>query len=80
MMQLLKKRMKHVPIEKMQAGDVIALCDEALREPDIPRHLAIVKDVAPDAVFIIHAAATGVKSHRLNSIWKRRIHSCWRVK
>jgi cell wall-associated NlpC family hydrolase len=80
MMQLLKDHMKNIPIEKMQKGDVLALCDEALREPEIPRHLVIVKEVTPEAVFIIHATASGVKAHRINSRWRSRIHSCWRIR
>jgi len=80
MLQLLKDHMKHVPKDKIKAGDVLALCDEALREPEIPRHLVIVKDVTLEAIFIIHAAASGVKAHRLNTAWKKRIHSAWRVR
>jgi NlpC/P60 family putative phage cell wall peptidase len=80
MMKLLKDHMKHVPTDQIKKGDVLALCDEALREPDIPRHLVIVKDITPEAVFIIHAAESGVKAHRLNTQWQKRIHSCWRIK
>ena len=80
MKRLLKQHMKHVPTAQVARGDVLALCDEALREPDVPRHLVIVKDVTPDTIFIIHASQSGVKSHRLNSIWQKRIHSCWRIK
>lgn len=80
MLQLLKDHMRIVAIEKVKAGDVLAMCDESLRDPDIPRHLVIVKDVTPEAIFIIHASKTGVKAHRLNTAWKKRIHSCWRIR
>jgi cell wall-associated NlpC family hydrolase len=80
MMHLLKNHMKHVPTDQVKKGDVLALCDEALREPDIPRHLVIVKEVTPEAIFIIHASQNGVKSHRLNTQWQKRIHSAWRIR
>lgn len=78
MRELLDKHMKHV--KKAQPGDVIAFCDEALREPDIPRHLAIVSEVKDHTMFIVEAAERGVLEHRLNSWWVRRIHSIWRLK
>lgn len=80
MMKLLKDHMTHVPTDQIKKGDVLALCDEALREPEIPRHLVIVKDVTPEAIFIIHASQNGVKAHRLNTQWQKRIHSAWRIK
>src|SRR5262245_4461171 len=43
-------------VETPQAGDVLALCDEALRNKDIPRHLAFVTEVTPKTTFIIHAS------------------------
>lgn len=78
MLRLLRDHLELV--EEMQPGDVIALCDEAVREPTIPRHLAIVTEIKPQTTFIIHASQHGVLEHRLNSLWLRRIHSIWRVK
>lgn len=80
MMALLSKHLEFVPIEDRQAGDVLALCDEALREPNIPRHLAFVKEVTPATTFIIHASERGVRAHRMNLHWLKRVHSCWRLK
>lgn len=79
MVQLLREHMTLVPTEEMQAGDVLAFCDEALQSPDIPRHLAFVQEVTPKTVFIIHASQHGVRRHRIDSSWRRRIHSTWRL-
>lgn len=79
MLQLLTEHMTLVPTEDMQPGDVLAFCDEALQQPDIPRHLAFVHDVTPKTVFIVHASQHGVRRHRIDSAWRRRIHSCWRL-
>lgn len=79
MLKLLKGHMKHVAKNKMKPGDVLALCDEALREPKIPRHLAFVTEVRPETIVIIHASQHGVKEHRIDSRWRKRIHSVWRV-
>jgi cell wall-associated NlpC family hydrolase len=80
MLRLLKDKMEFVSTEKIQAGDVLALCDEALREPDVPRHLAIVTEIKDHTFFVIHASEHGVKEHRVNTHWKKRIHSAWRLK
>lgn len=79
MLQLLNDHMFLVPTEEMQKGDVLALCDEALQDPDIPRHLVFVQEVTPKTVFIIHSSQHGVRRHRIDAAWKRRIHSCWRL-
>jgi NlpC/P60 family putative phage cell wall peptidase len=79
MLQLLNEHMAMVPTDEMQPGDVLAFCDEALQKPDTPRHLAFVQDVTPNTVFIIHASAHGVRRHRIDSAWRRRIHSTWRI-
>ena len=78
MLRLLNEHMELV--DEMQPGDVLALCDEALREPDIPRHLAFVTELRPQTTMIIHASAAGVKEHRMNSAWLRRVHSIWRIR
>lgn len=79
MLQLLDRHMTLVPTEEMRAGDVLAFCDEALQRPDVPRHLAFVQEVTPKTVFIIHASQHGVRRHRIDAAWRRRIHSTWRL-
>jgi hypothetical protein len=78
MLRLLNEHMEMV--EEMRPGDVLALCDEALREPDVPRHLVFVTEIRPQTTMIIHASASGVVEHRTNSQWLRRVHSIWRIR
>lgn len=78
MLRLLREHMELV--DEMQQGDVLALCDEALREPDIPRHLAFVTEIRPQTTMIIHASQFGVREHRTNAQWLKRVHSIWRIK
>jgi cell wall-associated NlpC family hydrolase len=78
MLRLLKKHMEIV--DEMRPGDVLALCDEAVREPDVPRHLAFVSEVLPHKTNIIHASQHGVREHRMDAAWLRRVHSIWRIK
>ena len=80
MMQLLSRHLDFIPTEEVQPGDVLALCDEALRDRDIPRHLAFVTQVTEKTLFIVHASERGVKEHRMNSHWNARIHSVWRIR
>lgn len=80
MLRLLNEHMELIPTEDRQPGDVIALCDEALRDPDIPRHLVFVSEVRDHTTFIVHASEKGVLEHRVNSWWLKRVHSCWRLK
>lgn len=77
MLQLLRKHMTLV--ETMQPGDVLALCDEALREPDIPCHLAIVTEIRPHTSMIIEAGQKCVVEHRMDTHWLKRVHSIWRI-
>jgi len=78
MLRLLRDHLELV--DEMQPGDVIALCDEALQNEDIPRHLAIVTEVKPHTTFVIHASQHGVREHRMDGQWLKRIHSIWRIK
>lgn len=80
MLRLLREHMEMIEQRDMQPGDVLALCDEALKHPDVPRHLVFVSDVTPTTVFIVHASEKGVLEHRTNLHWRSRIHSCWRLK
>lgn len=79
MMRLLGTNAQFVLTEDRQPGDVLALCDEALHDPDIPRHLAFVSEVTLTTTFICHASERGVRRHRINSHWIARIHSVWRA-
>ena len=78
MLRLLREHMEMV--EEMQPGDVLALCDEAVREPNIPRHLVFVTELLPHTTKIIHASSAGVREHRMDAAWLRRVHSIWRIK
>lgn len=80
MMALLGENAEFVLTEDRQSGDVLALCDPALRFPDVPRHLAFIREVTPKTTFIIHASEHGVRAHRMDSAWMRRIHSVWRAR
>jgi len=79
LLRLLKEHMINVPKEEMVPGDVLALCDEALHDRDIPRHLVIVTEINPYTVRIIHASEHGVVEHRMDSHWQQRVISCWRI-
>jgi hypothetical protein len=78
MLKLLREHMELV--DEMQRGDVIALCDEATREPSVPRHLAFVTELRPQTTMIIEAGREKVVEHRMDAAWLRRIHSIWRIK
>lgn len=80
MMRLMSQYLDFVPTEEIRPGDILALCDEALRNPEIPRHLAFVTEVTEKTTFIVHASQHGVREHRMNSAWNRRINSAWRIK
>ena len=79
MMYVLNHKLVRVKDETRQPGDVLALCDEALREPNVPRHLVIVHQIKPTTTYIIDATKTGVKRHRMDGMWERRVHSIWRA-
>lgn len=80
MLKLLHEHMEQIEQSEMEPGDVLALCDERLKHPNIPRHLVFVSAVTPKTVFIVHASAHGVREHRTDTSWTRRIHSVWRLK
>lgn len=80
MLRLLNEHMELITLEEVQPGDVMALCDESLRDPEIPRHLVFVSDVTPKTIFVVHASEHGVREHRTDSHWRKRIHSVWRLK
>jgi cell wall-associated NlpC family hydrolase len=67
--------------EDARPGDILALCDEALRFPDVPRHLIILTEIGPHWRGIHHPTEDGVVvEHRLNVMFKRRVHSIWRAR
>lgn len=68
-----------VPTSQRARGHVLALCDDNLREEDVPRHLVIVQEVTQATTFIIDATAQGVRRHRMDARWMRRVHSVWSV-
>lgn len=80
MMQLMSQYLDFIPTEDVQPGDILALCEESGRLPDVPRHLAFVTEVTEKTTFIIHASRHGVREHRMDSAWNRRIHSAWRIR
>lgn len=80
MLNLLREHMEMIEQSEMQPGDVLALISEDLKHPDVPRHLVFVSEVTPRAIFIVHATERGVREHRTNSHWLKRIHSVWRLK
>jgi hypothetical protein len=80
MMRMMGEYLDFIPTEEVQPGDILALMDEALRNPDIPRHLAFVTEVTEKTNFIIHASRHGVREHRMDSHWNRRVHSAWRIR
>jgi hypothetical protein len=80
MLKLLREHMEMIDKSEMGPGDVLALCEVGLMHLDIPRHLVFVSEVRPATVFIIHATESGVREHRTNGHWLKRIHSVWRLK
>lgn len=80
MLKLLREHMRMIEHSEMRPGDVLALCDEGLKHLDVPRHLAFVSEVTEKTIFIVHASQHGVREHRTNAHWRKRIHSIWRLK
>lgn len=79
MLRILNEHLVEVPKSTRLQGDVIALCDEICREPDIIRHLVIIHKITPVTTYVMNATEYGVRRHRLDGRWERRIHSIWRV-
>ena len=79
MLRLLRDYMDFVETEGARPGDVLALCDEERRHPNVPRHLILLTEVEPYWKGI-HASEHGVAEHRLDMRFKRRIHSAWRLR
>lgn len=67
-----------IDLRRIRRADVLALCDEELREPNRPRHLIFVTALEK-YLKGIHASARGVREHRLSLAFTRRIHSVWRL-
>lgn len=79
MVEKLSRYGVYVPTNQVQPADMMALCDEAQKQKDKPRHLVLVREIT-HTTFIIHASEHGVRRHRINQWWRGRIHSCWRPK
>jgi hypothetical protein len=80
MLKLLRDHMAMIDLSDVAAGDVLALINESLTEPHIPRHLVFVSEVTPKTIFVVHASEHGVREHRTDGHWLKRIHSVWRLK
>ena len=85
MMKLLKDHLDFVANEDIKRGDVLAMCDTALRDTNKPTHLVFVESIVDrgndsKTTFIVHASEHGVRRHRMNSwLWKQ-VHSAWRIR
>lgn len=78
--RILLEETDFIATENREKADIIAFCDEACREPDVPRHLVMIQAVTPITTFVIDPTPDGVRRHRLNGWWLKRIHSVWRVR
>lgn len=70
-------------VSQAKPADILAFCDEALRNPEIPRHLGIYTGERGDGVhYVIHMGNEkhGVVEHRMDRRWLSRTHSIWRVR
>lgn len=76
---ILDENTEFVLTEERRKGDIIAFCDEALHDRDVPRHLTFVEERTEKTTFVIDPTERGVRRHRLNLYWIERIHSVWRV-
>lgn len=62
-------------------ADIIVLSDEKLRQPHAPRHMGFLTEwQREDVPYFIHASERGVREHRLDTRFKMRVHSVWRIK
>ncbi len=72
----LTEHLSEVPIESMQAGDVVLM-----RFKDEPQHVAIISDMGGRVGMIhAHAAQRKVVEHGLDSLWRSRIVAVYRFK
>ena len=70
LMQALESHLVRLPDDAFfAAGQVLAI---RYRNP---QHVAVVTDVAPDSVTIVHAIERGVTEHILDARWRRRIYA-----
>lgn len=65
-------------LERVRRADVLALCDEGLQQPNRLRHLILVTQIER-YLKGIHASGHGVREHRLDLKFQRRVHSVWRL-
>jgi len=80
--QMLAELMRYMePVESLEGalpGDVLALCDEHLKDKGTTRHLGFLTQTEPRPM-IDHASERGVHHHIVNLHFRRRIVSIWRV-
>jgi hypothetical protein len=79
MLALLRRYLDPVEPGDEQVGDILALCDEQLREPLKPVHLSILTQTDPYWM-MIHASAHGVREHRMDVRFRQRVVSAWRAR
>jgi cell wall-associated NlpC family hydrolase len=79
MLYLLQQHCDPVERGDEQIGNVLALCDEQVKYPDRPTHLAFLSQMEPYWQ-MIHASEHGVVEHRMDIRFKRRIVSVWRIR
>lgn len=79
MLYVLEKKLVYVDDGTRKRGDILALCDEERREPNVPRHLVITHEIKPHTTYIIDATERGVRRHRMDGRWENRVHSTWRA-
>lgn len=79
MLKMLDTLLDFIPTDERKLGDIVAFTDPDLHDPNRPSHLAFISEVTPVTTYIIEAGRRGVVRHRLDGIWMRRIHSCWRI-
>ncbi|HEX8774900.1 MAG TPA: hypothetical protein VF735_15105 [Pyrinomonadaceae bacterium] len=63
-------------------ADIIAFCDEDLRDITRPRHLGFLSDrrASDGVVHVIHCSERGVQRHRMDLKWRMRVHSIWKIR
>lgn len=79
MLQLLDKYLVGVRTVDRSRGHILVFCDDLRRDVDTPRHLVIVSEITKATTYIINATEQGVRRHRIDSRWEKRLHSTWQA-
>lgn len=74
LIQKLEENLDCLPLEDLQPGDIVAIWFSNKKHP---QHVAIVSDVG-----LIHTYSHvgKVVEHRINDVWRNRLHSGYRFK